>query len=746
MARATTEGIEKLELRVAQLQDLSARQVFAYEEAMKIANERQRRSELLDWISTYDFRATHKQIAKRIVQGTGLWFLQSPVYVEWKNTPRSSLVVTGLVIRILQQEDVLGLAYFFINPAERPSSGKVMSSLLRQLLEQTSIIPQHLWKVFESRLSPPLKDQDLLSAFWQALSDLHEGFVVIDGLNEMELTDRTDILNFLSKAEYHNLKWIVFSRPCAGLDPPKKHRTYAIDNQNHSDIHLLVRSRLDQSVPLKRNPGILHDLTGKITKKAAGNFLWVTLVLDQILRSKSMKNLRMAIEHLPEGLANYYELMWKDLNEETKIAISLVSLSPQPLNKFQIQQMVNEVRLGTNNLPSEGWHFEENGFITSIASDTVQLVHNSVRDWLKSNGVLSETYAKVLTHMLRTNLQITPKVEVSDKPADSEETQEYIPSMADLDETSSVVTYPSSVFTTHIEVSSQTSITSILSQLETVVQQFSRLFINHQAANPLIHEFLEKRGQDGFEASFASLLCDYSRGLKDMASSGAQQVAAIMVGEKANEIARQVVLMSDYLESSKVFTDMGPKEEQEGRAEMLNRFLHQMDESGTPKILQLEDEKGETERTTLIDPKEERGGQPKNHRKLRAPLSDSDLLRGEPEQDVYVNLERIKHWLTSSPPFEALLADLATLVHPPVMVPPIPPTRPDPPITPGYMRLKPRIFKAILKLIPGAERPLEEGMKRVRWTCVSLDSPHFKYILSNVVRSAAESSTTTSMS
>lgn len=131
------------------------------------------------------------------------------------------------------------------------------------------------------------------------------------------------------------------------------------------------------------------------------------------------------------------------------------------------------------------------------------------------------------------------------------------------------------------------------------MEQFSRLFVNHQAAKSLIQEFLESRGQDGFEEVFSSLLRDYSRDLKVIATSGAQQVAAIMAGDRADAIAHQVVLMAEYLEPSKVVTHMASKEEQEGRKLMLDRFLHQRDRARTPRSSKSHSEKMEAERTKV---------------------------------------------------------------------------------------------------------------------------------------------------
>ena len=496
-------------------------------------------------------------------------------------------------------------------------------------------------------------------------------------------------------------------------------------------------------------------LTYNLSSDYIWSFLWAKLVLDQIIRQNSFKNMRLAVERLPNELADIYEIMWRKLDEANQIAVSLVALSPRSLTTTQLQNLVKEVRLDADILEGETWTFETNGFLVGTASNEVRLVHFTAQEWLKLNETLSETNVLVLTHALQTNLDASSssKVGVTEELAESEGigTKEEVTFLENLDETSSVTSYSSSIFSKDSEVSSQTSAFSVLSQLETVVEQFSRLFINHQAAKPVIQEFLESRGQDGFEMVLSSLLRDYSRDLKVIATSGAQQVAAIMAGDKADAVAHQVVLMSEYLEPSKIVTHMASKEEQESKKLMLDRFLRERDDSKTPRTSQSQGEKMETERTDImgmpeIHSEEESSRDPRPPR-LEIRPKDSLPATGA-EEEVYLNLEKIKGWLTSSPPFQTLVDRLSAKMHAPLKLPPIPPDsggNADNANTVWYKRWKTNAFKATLNAIPGGERPLAVGMKRVRWTCVSLALLHSKCDLRNAARSVTGNSTTTSM-
>jgi hypothetical protein len=192
--------------------------------------------------------------------------------------------------------------------------------------------------------------------------------------------------------------------------------------------------------------------------------------------------------------------------------------------------------------------------------------------------------------------------------------------------------------------------------------------------------------------------------------------------------------MLEYLEPSKVVTHIASKEEQESKKLMLDRLLHQRDDSKTPIASQSQGEKMEAQRTHVtgmpeIYSDEESNCNPEPPR-LEIPPKDSLPATGaeeeeeeEEEEEVYVNLERIKGWLTRSPPFQTLVDRLSAKMHAPLKLPPIPPdsaSNGDNDNTVWYKRWKTNAFKAALNAIPGGERSLAVGMKRVRWTCVSL--------------------------
>jgi hypothetical protein len=451
------------------------------------------------------------------------------------------------------------------------------------------------------------------------------------------------------------------------------------------------------------------------------------LVLDEVLHQKSFKDMRLAVDRLPNTLVNFYELMWRRLDESTKIAVSLAALHPRPLTITELENLVNRLLLTEDTSESETWTFEPNGFLSQSDDNEVRLVHFTVQQWLKSNETLSAANVRALIQDPQANLSYSKlTVGVREELPESLELvfDEDTAPLDSFDEISSVSSYSSSILSQGSSSGSQTSYSSILSQLETVAEQYAGLFINHEVAKRLILELLESSGQDGFEDFFSSLLRDYSNDLKVIATSGAQQVAAIMAGDKADVVAHKVVLTSGYLEPSKILTPMTSKAEQEGKSLLLDRFLGQRDGLKVRAASNAQGGKVEAGPENLSEAlKTPLALQTTKLETVKSKTLHNEVFSAEErDEEVYVDLERIKVWLTTTPPFQTLMDRLAEKIHAPLKLPPLPPnpmSNRDNENMSWYQRWRKDAFKTLINLLPGVERPLEAGMKRVQWTCVS---------------------------
>lgn len=439
--------------------------------------------------------------------------------------------------------------------------------------------------------------------------------------------------------------------------------------------------------------------------------------------------MRLSLDRLPTSLKEIYDLEWRQLGESDRTAVALTALSARPLTVRELESLMNEISTAQEIAEYGSWTFVPNAFIPTVYGDgNVRLLHFSVVDYVKSTGLLSDAQISALTQLLESMEKLELREQTAELPEATDLTESDEDNTERLSQKSSLYSFSPSVFTDRTSPESHTSVSSILSQLETVTDQYAKLFINNGIMKPLVLELLDRNGQSGFEQLFSKLLHGYSKALKSIATSATQQVAAIMVGDRAATIARQLVTISGYLDTSKVPPRSTSEAEREGKLLLLERFLGQ---DTTPE----QPPNPEVGHGDMKIPSQ-------SQKKIRATQS-SDLpaatgnersdtgFEAKPEgkepEEVYVNLETIKVWLTDRTPFQKLLNEMESSIRTPIIDWPDPPSAKSGPgasdkevaLTFGQ-KLKRGACNALLRALPGGEEPLQPAMKRVRWTCVSV--------------------------
>lgn len=370
----------------------------------------------------------------------------------------------------------------------------------------------------------------------------------------------------------------------------------------------------------------------------------------------------------------------------------------------------------------------------------LRFIHNSAKEFLASN-----------THFKEVDLPAWAE-NIAERQVPSQEAQKHYdahfsPSSSeafvsvrdnDTEDTASRSSWSSSVFSNASSTSSQSS---IFSQLGTVTDQFARLFATHQDLRPIILESLDKQGIAGFEHSFSKLLRDYSRELQLIAKGSApsEQVAALMVGQRTRVIARETVIMSGYLDNVKLFPQNSQRDENPGKVAILDRFLQEKDKGlGNEDLPTLTTEKG-----LQVSGEIRKKSQPLPQNPSRSGTEAGYLFDDKHEQEeeekiqeevveAYVNVQRVQQFLTLNAPFAKLIEQLRQRLEPRLTIPLIEVLEPEPDslVKPAHGTLQRKEIAMIsawirtvweYKLRPalGGEVPLEPGMKRVRWTCVS---------------------------
>src|SRR6266516_6004346 len=120
-------------------------------DAIQQVQSRQRRDNILEWISSTDFPAQQSDFIARRQDGTGLWFLNSPKFKEWIHGPNRTLFCPGIPgagktimaattidhLWETKQSDTIGVAYIYCNYKTKvdQNTTSLLAAILKQLVQ-----------------------------------------------------------------------------------------------------------------------------------------------------------------------------------------------------------------------------------------------------------------------------------------------------------------------------------------------------------------------------------------------------------------------------------------------------------------------------------------------------------------------------------------------------------------------------------------------------------------------------------
>ena len=365
------------------------------------------------------------------------------------------------------------------------------------------------------------------------------------------------------------------------------------------------------------------------------------------------------------------------------------------------------------------------GFVSiEPATEQIRLAHFSVQEYLLNSDSLKRLAVTEASDENASPIR-------SDGQADRDQT-DRLPSLvpqwssieyshdagSDDSDSASVKSWSSSVLSHRSETSSQAS---ILSQLVSVTDQYANLFAHHERSRPVILACLGRLGVTGFEHEFADTLIAYSADLRRLARTGSQNIAAIMAGQKTRTIARQTLIMSGFLDKHQISTRIVKHAGNPRSDATIDRILGLRDQSsGLPRDAEAFKFVSFTSRGEQTDTRHQ--GDMERGSEGLSRLEQLDDLDEDCAQ-IYQNLDLVKDFLTSTEAFDKLLHRLQNCMLPSMLSH----TVSKPSDSESTLEapdsaldvLKRWVWK-FLQSVLNPERSLEPGMKRVRWTCVSL--------------------------
>ncbi|KAK4095976.1 hypothetical protein N658DRAFT_66266, partial [Parathielavia hyrcaniae] len=280
----------------------------------------------------------------------------------------------------------------------------VLRSLIWLLLLQQPCLISHLLQKYKESGADLFRDQNafiaLSEAFRNMLKDpeLKPVYLAVDALDECA-QGRSELVRLISTSLTlsQKVKWLLSSRPevdlLAELKYPGTNFTDASNSLVELDTQRLaepVNAYIDHKLIALRcrkgyNDSVLAEVSREVRQRAENTFLWVALafkVLDTVHGRYAVKR----ITEMPPGLSELYDHMMTRIEagqmiepQDCKTVLVVTSLTFRPLAIAELSVLAD--------LPSDVAEtaIEMCGSFLTITEGTVNLIHQSAKDYLEKN-------------------------------------------------------------------------------------------------------------------------------------------------------------------------------------------------------------------------------------------------------------------------------------------------------------------------------------------------------------------------
>ncbi|KAF2264552.1 hypothetical protein CC78DRAFT_229938 [Lojkania enalia] len=251
-------------------------------------------------LSAPDPSINYQKALKQRQDDTGLWFLESDQYAQWKTSAASFLWLHGIpgcgktILSSAILQNVLQhcggdpskvVAYFFFdfNDVQKQNLELMVRSLICQLSQQCVKIPTSLDMLFsscENGQRPSL--HTLLKVLQQMMQESPHVYIILDALDECsERPALMDILETMSAWQLQNSHTLLTSRRERDIDSSletfiRQQNVVCLQSELvDRDIQKYVRQRLSDEKQLSRwgkDPVLRQDIEAALMKGAQGMY------------------------------------------------------------------------------------------------------------------------------------------------------------------------------------------------------------------------------------------------------------------------------------------------------------------------------------------------------------------------------------------------------------------------------------------------------------------------------------------
>jgi hypothetical protein len=249
-----------------------------------------------------------------------------------------NIVIPDHMLPWAENKMVLSAQYFFWNPGHQlqKSVTGLLRAILMQLLENQphlipQVVPQSKWAAARTPRNQPIDwtNSDLqhsLQEYMLSVRSYAKVFLILDGLDELDGSDdvREGLISLLiNTSRLENVKICLSSRPWNIFrDAFGEFPQLRLEDLTYDDINKYVEAQLHSHIRfqylLRYDPVNAQRLVSEITAKADGVFLWVRLVVRELLKGlrdgDGTSVLRKRLKEMPGDLNEYFQRLMDSIS------------------------------------------------------------------------------------------------------------------------------------------------------------------------------------------------------------------------------------------------------------------------------------------------------------------------------------------------------------------------------------------------------------------------------------------------
>ncbi|KAE8376136.1 hypothetical protein BDV26DRAFT_294367 [Aspergillus bertholletiae] len=278
----------------------------------------------------------YDKISKARVPGTGEWVRDENIFQQWCNRELpvmfisgnpgagKSYIVANIISYLLKQHPqgvqstcMTSVGFFFFkddNPDTR-SFHQALRDLALQISKNDPVYLKYLTGIKDYEMISTLESAWRLlfvNYFVKASNADSNLYILLDGVDEAFDDERRTFLSLArdlyDSPEGSRLQLAVIGRPhisdqlLEGLEVevPTIHVTRL---KNSQDINQYIHASIKKSVVLRRvSAKLRQEIVEKLSVRAEGMFLWVNLMLQELVKKRNESSIRKALDQAPRGL------------------------------------------------------------------------------------------------------------------------------------------------------------------------------------------------------------------------------------------------------------------------------------------------------------------------------------------------------------------------------------------------------------------------------------------------------------